>query len=58
LNRSRDWRSRRILLVEKSHYRETDEAVAVLVETRIKTAAEYERTLLDDSQRRSRRLRD
>jgi hemolysin D len=36
------------LLVQKSHYREADEAVAVLVETRIKTAAEYERTLLDD----------
>jgi hemolysin D len=36
------------LLVQKSRYREAGEALAALVETRIKTAAEYQRTLLDD----------
>ncbi len=36
------------LLVQKSRYREASEAVAALVETRIRTAAEFQRTLLDD----------
>jgi hemolysin D len=36
------------LLVQKSRYREIGEAVAGLVETRIRTAAEYQRTLLDE----------
>jgi len=36
------------LLVQKSRYRELSEAVAALVETRIRTAAEYQRTLLDE----------
>jgi hemolysin D len=36
------------LLVQKSRYREIGEAVAALAETRIKTAAEYQRTLLDE----------
>jgi hemolysin D len=34
--------------VQKSRYREADAAVAVLVEARLKMAAEYQRTLLDD----------
>jgi hemolysin D len=36
------------LLVQKSRYREADAAVGVLVEARLKMAAEYQRTLLDD----------
>jgi len=36
------------LLVQKSRYREIGEAVAGLVETRIRAAAEYQRTLLDE----------
>jgi hemolysin D len=36
------------LLVQKSRYREASEAIAALVETRIRTAAEYQRTLFDD----------
>jgi hemolysin D len=44
------------LLVQKSHYREADAAVAVLVETRIKTAAEYERSLLDDLAKAEQRV--
>jgi hemolysin D len=36
------------LLVQKSRYREIGEAVAALAETRIRTGAEYERTLLDE----------
>jgi hemolysin D len=36
------------LLVQKSRYREISEAVAALAETRIRTAAEYQRTLLDE----------
>jgi len=36
------------LLVQKSRYREISEAVAALAETRIKTAAEYQRTLFDE----------
>src|SRR3984893_2252046 len=36
------------LLVQKSRYREIGEAVGALVETRIRTAAEYHRTLLDE----------
>jgi len=36
------------LLVQKSRYREADAAVAALVEARLKTVAEYQRTLLDD----------
>jgi hemolysin D len=36
------------LLVQKSRYREAGEAIAALVETRIRTAAEYQRTLLDE----------
>src|SRR5258708_9253786 len=36
------------LLVQKSRYREAGEAIAALVETQIRTAAEYQRTLLDE----------
>ena len=36
------------LLVQKSKFRETDAAIAALVETRTKTAAEYQRSLFDD----------
>jgi hemolysin D len=36
------------LLVQKSRYREVSEAIAVLLETRIRATAEYQRTLLDD----------
>jgi hemolysin D len=36
------------LLVQKSRYSEADAAVAALVEAQLKTAAEYQRTLLDD----------
>jgi hemolysin D len=36
------------LLVQKSKSRETDAAIAALVETRTKTAAEYQRSLYDD----------
>src|SRR5262249_32648761 len=36
------------LLVQKSRYREAGEAVAALVETRIRTAAEFQRMMLDD----------
>ena len=36
------------LLVQKSRYREIGESVAALVETRIRTAAEYQRTLFDE----------
>jgi hemolysin D len=36
------------LLVQKSKSRETDAAIAALVETRTKTAAEYQRSLFDD----------
>jgi hemolysin D len=36
------------ILVQQSRYAETDAAVAALVETRSKTVAEYERSLLDD----------
>jgi len=36
------------LLVQKSRYREASEAVAALVETRIRATAEFQRTLLDD----------
>jgi hemolysin D len=36
------------LLVQKSRYSEADAAVAALVEAQSKTAAEYQRTLLDD----------
>jgi hemolysin D len=36
------------LLVQKSRYREAGEAIAALVETRIRTAAEFQRTLLDE----------
>jgi hemolysin D len=36
------------LLVQKSRYREIGEAIAGLVETRIRAAAEYQRTLLDE----------
>jgi hemolysin D len=36
------------LLVQKSRYREADAGVAALAETRLKTAAEFQRTLLDD----------
>ena len=36
------------LLVQKSRYREADAAVAALVEAQLKTAAEYQRALLDD----------
>jgi hemolysin D len=36
------------LLVQRSRYREAGEAIAALVETRIRTAAEYPRTLLDE----------
>jgi hypothetical protein len=34
--------------VQRSRYREADAAVAALIETRLKTAAEYRRTLFDD----------
>jgi hemolysin D len=36
------------LLVEQSRYREASEAIAALVETGIRTAAEFRRTLLDE----------
>jgi hemolysin D len=36
------------LLVQKSHYREAEAAVAALVETRTKTGAEYRHKLFDD----------
>ena len=36
------------LMVQKSRYSEADAAVAALVEAQFKTAAEYQRTLLDD----------
>jgi hemolysin D len=36
------------LLVQKSRYREIGEALAALAETRIRTAAAYQRTLLDE----------
>jgi len=36
------------LIVQKSRYREASEAGAALAETRIRTAAEYQRTLLDE----------
>jgi hemolysin D len=36
------------LLVQKSRYREVGEAIAALVETRMRTEAEYQRTLLDE----------
>ena len=37
-----------MILVQQSRYSEADAAIAALVETRSKTAAEYERGLLDD----------
>ncbi len=36
------------VLIQQSRFNETDAAVAVLMETRAKAVAEYERTLLDD----------
>jgi hemolysin D len=39
---------RQDLLVQKSRYLEALEAIAALMETRIRTAAEYQRTLLDE----------
>jgi hemolysin D len=36
------------LLVQKSHYREAEAAVAAIVQTRAQTAAEYQRTLYTD----------
>ena len=36
------------LLVQRSRSRQADAAIATLVETRIRTAAEYQRTLLDE----------
>ncbi len=36
------------VLVQKSRYREVGEAAGALAETRIRTAAEYQRTLLDE----------
>ena len=36
------------VLVQESHYREIDEAIASLVETRTKITAEYRRALFDD----------
>ncbi len=39
---------RQEVLIQQSRYSETDAAVAVLMETRAKSIAEYERTLFDD----------
>jgi hemolysin D len=36
------------LLVQKSHYREADAAVAALVEAELRTGSEYQRTVLND----------